>query len=132
MIPGTNPYAGVSQSTDLRVISSLIDPKYRAKNDTYQLNVDYQVTPNLKVTSQTAYNTDSLYSTQDFNRYNTAPGIFQELSFSSHLCLEDSAGPKADVGETFLRSLLRAIGRVRAGPGLRPQAHRQLNFATIL
>src|SRR6185437_16001031 len=41
MIPGTNPYAGVTQSSNLRTISSLIDPKYRAKNDTYELNVDY-------------------------------------------------------------------------------------------
>jgi outer membrane receptor protein involved in Fe transport len=78
MVPGTNPYEGVSQSTDLRVISSLIDPIYRAKNDTYELNVDYQITPTLKVTSQTGYNTDSLYSTEDFNRYNTKPGIFRD------------------------------------------------------
>jgi len=76
MTPGTNPYAGVTQSTDLRVINSLIDPIYRAKNDTYELNVDFQVTPTLKLTSQTAYNTDSLYSTEDFNRYNTSGGIF--------------------------------------------------------
>jgi len=78
MAPGTNPYSGVTQSTDLRVINSLIDPKYRAKNDTYELNVDFQVAPALKLTSQTAYNTDSLYSTQDFNRYNTNTGIFND------------------------------------------------------
>src|SRR6185437_15558495 len=76
MTPGINPYAGVTQSTDLRVISSLIDPIYKAKNDTYELNVDFNVTPSLKLTSQTAYNTDSLYSTEDFNRYNTSGGIF--------------------------------------------------------
>ncbi|HVP83827.1 MAG TPA: TonB-dependent receptor [Rhizomicrobium sp.] len=78
MEPGTNLYEGVSQSSDLRVISSLIDPEYRAKNDTYELNVDYQLTPTLKITSQTGYNTDSLYSTEDFNRYNTQPGIFRD------------------------------------------------------
>jgi outer membrane receptor protein involved in Fe transport len=76
MVPGTDPYAGQTQSHDLRVISSLIDPKYRAKNDTFELNVDYNVTPELTLTSQTAYNKDSLYSTEDFNRYNTAGGIF--------------------------------------------------------
>jgi outer membrane receptor protein involved in Fe transport len=76
MAPGMNPYAGVSQNPDLRVISSLIDPKYRAKNDTFQLNVDFQVTPALTLTSQTGYNTDNLYSTEDFNRYNTNAGIF--------------------------------------------------------
>jgi outer membrane receptor protein involved in Fe transport len=76
MVPGTDPYAGQTQSHDLRVISSLIDPKYRAKNDTFELNVDYNITPELTLTSQTAYNKDSLYSTEDFNRYNTAGGIF--------------------------------------------------------
>ncbi|HVZ19203.1 MAG TPA: TonB-dependent receptor, partial [Terriglobales bacterium] len=76
MVPGTDPYAGQTQSHDLRVISSLIDPKYRAKIDTFELNVDYNITPELTLTSQTAYNKDSLYSTEDFNRYNTAGGIF--------------------------------------------------------
>ncbi|HVT24474.1 MAG TPA: TonB-dependent receptor [Rhizomicrobium sp.] len=78
MAPGLNPYSGITQSTDLRVINSLIDPKYRAKNDTYELNVDFHVTPELTLTSQTAYNTDSLYSTEDFNRYNTSTGIFTD------------------------------------------------------
>ncbi len=76
MAPGTNPYSGVTQSRDLRTISSLIDPKYRAKNDTYELNVDYQIAPELTLFSQTGYNADSLYSTQDLNRYNTQGGIF--------------------------------------------------------
>ena len=39
-----------SQSRDLRVINSLIDPKYRAKNDTYELNIDFHVTPELTLT----------------------------------------------------------------------------------
>jgi outer membrane receptor protein involved in Fe transport len=78
MAPGLNPYAGITQSTDLRVINSLIDPKYRAKNDTYELNIDFHVTPALTLTSQTAYNTDNLYSTEDFNRYNTSTGIFTD------------------------------------------------------
>jgi outer membrane receptor protein involved in Fe transport len=76
MAPGTNPYAGVTQSHDLRTIASLIDPKYRAKNDTFEFNVDYSVTPELTLSSQTGYNHDSLYSTQDLNRYNTQGGIF--------------------------------------------------------
>ncbi|HEY5239635.1 MAG TPA: TonB-dependent receptor [Rhizomicrobium sp.] len=76
MAPGFNPYAGVTQSTNLRTISSLINPKYRAKNDTFEFNVDYQMTPALTLSSQTGYNEDSLYSTEDFNRYNTTTGIF--------------------------------------------------------
>src|SRR6185312_9272516 len=61
---------------DLRTISSLIDPKYRAKNDTYEFNIDFRVTPELTLSSQTGYSADSLYSTQDLNRYNTQGGIF--------------------------------------------------------
>ncbi|HEY4125783.1 MAG TPA: TonB-dependent receptor, partial [Rhizomicrobium sp.] len=72
----TDPYAGVTQSTDLRVTNSLINPYYTAKNDTYEFNVEFNVTPQLTLTSQTAYNQDKLYSTEDYNRYNTAINIF--------------------------------------------------------
>jgi len=71
--PGTDPYAGVTQSHDLRVVDSLLDPKYRAKNDTFELNVDYTLSQSLTLSSQTGYNNDLLYSTEDFNRFNTAP-----------------------------------------------------------
>jgi len=71
-----NPYANTAQSTNLRVIESTIDPAYKAKNDTIELNVDYQVTPELTLTSQTGYSSDFLWSTQDYNRFNTQRGIF--------------------------------------------------------
>ena len=75
--PGTDPYAGLAQSHDLRVIDSLLDPKYRSKNDTVEFNVDYAISPTLTLSSQTGYNKDFLYSTEDFNRFNTAP-IFKD------------------------------------------------------
>ncbi len=71
---GFNPYGTLSQSTDLRVIGSSLMPHYRAKNDTVELNVTYDLTPELTLTSQTGYNNDYLYSTEDFNRFNTIPG----------------------------------------------------------
>ena len=71
-----DPYANQAQPHNLHVIQSLIKPSYRAKNDTLELNADWAVTPSLTLTSQTGYNNDFLYSTEDFNRYNTAPGIF--------------------------------------------------------
>ncbi len=71
-----DPYASESQSTDLRVIESTINPRYRAKNDTLELNVDYSVTPSLTFTSQTGYNQDFLWSTEDYNRFNTRSGAF--------------------------------------------------------
>ena len=71
-----DPYASTTQSTNLRVIESTIDPIYKAKNDTLELNADYNVTPALTVTSQTGYNNDFLWSTEDYNRFNTRPGVF--------------------------------------------------------
>ena len=72
-----DPYAGTRQSTNLRVIESTIDPKYIAKNDTLELNADYNITPALTFSSQTGYNNDFLWSTEDYNRFNTRPGAFQ-------------------------------------------------------
>jgi outer membrane receptor protein involved in Fe transport len=78
----SDPYASTTQSRNLRVIETTIDPRYRAKNDTIELNTDYSVTPALTFTSQTGYNNDFLWSTEDYNRFNTSPGIFQPLDAS--------------------------------------------------
>jgi len=71
-----NPYASTTQSTNLRDIESTINPTYRAKNDTLELNADYRITPALTLSSQTGYNHDFLWSTEDYNRFNTQPGAF--------------------------------------------------------
>jgi outer membrane receptor protein involved in Fe transport len=71
-----DPYASTVQSTNLRTIQTQINPVYKAKNDTAELNFDYGVTPSLTLTSQTAYSQDFLYSTEDYNRFNTSPDIF--------------------------------------------------------
>jgi len=73
-----DPYASISQSHDLREISSQVDPVYRAKNNTYEFNVDYNVTGQLTLHSQTAYGDDFLYSTEDFNRFNTIPNFLAD------------------------------------------------------
>ncbi len=52
-------------------------PTYKAKNDTIELNTDYNITPALTFTSQTGFNHDFLWSTEDYNRFNTAPGAFR-------------------------------------------------------
>ena len=72
-----DPYASTRQSTDLRVIESTINPTYKAKNDTLELNVDYVMLPVLTFTSQTGYNQDFLWSTEDYNRFNTREGAFK-------------------------------------------------------
>jgi iron complex outermembrane receptor protein len=71
-----NPYAGVTQSTNLRDIQSQILPQYIAKNDTLELNANWQINPTLTFTSQTGYNNDFLWSSEDFNRFGSVPGLF--------------------------------------------------------
>ena len=71
-----DPYASQFQSRNLRVIESQLEPDYKVKNDTVQFNVDYNVTPALIFTSQTGFNNDFLWSTEDYNRFNTTPNAF--------------------------------------------------------
>ena len=75
-----DPYASQTQSQDLRVIQSELTPSYRAKNDTLEFNADFAAGDARADTlaSQTGYNKDFLYSTEDFNRFDTAPGLFGE------------------------------------------------------
>src|SRR6185312_15897525 len=72
-----DPYASTAQSRNLRVIESQLDPIYKAKNDIVEFNVDYQLAPELTFTSQSGFNHDFLYSAEDYNRFNTSPGIFK-------------------------------------------------------
>ncbi|MGE5565337.1 MAG: TonB-dependent receptor domain-containing protein [Parcubacteria group bacterium] len=75
----TDPYGGLMQSPDLRTIASIKDPRYRAKADVFELNFDLDLTPELTLTSQTAYNVDRIYSIQDYNRFNSFP-VFRDTS----------------------------------------------------
>ncbi len=77
MVSGNaDPYADAYQSPNYRVIQSQFTPAYKAKNDTLEFNADYQITPALTFTSQTGFNHDFLWSTEDYNRFNTADSIF--------------------------------------------------------
>ena len=76
IITGLDPYASDTQPRSLRVIQSEIQPFYKAKNDTIEFNVDYAITPALTFSSQTGFNHDFLASSEDFNRFNSTPGIF--------------------------------------------------------
>ena len=71
-----NPYIGTTQSQNLRTIESALNPVYKAKNDIVEFNTDWNVTPALTITSQSAFNHDFLWSAEDYNRFTTAPGIF--------------------------------------------------------
>jgi outer membrane receptor protein involved in Fe transport len=87
----TDPYGGMMQSRDLRTIASIRDPRYRAKADLFELNADIDITDHLRLSSQTAYDADQVYSFQDFNRFNTLP-IFTDTAK-----LSDGESPYANL-----------------------------------
>ncbi|WP_312685229.1 TonB-dependent receptor [Brevundimonas nasdae] len=80
---GTNPYAGVVQSKNLREIATSYDPIFRANNDVYQLNIEYDVSPTVKFVSQTAYAKDYFWSTQDYMRY-VSNEIFNKSNYDDY------------------------------------------------
>ncbi len=89
VIQPIDPYGGLMQSRNLREVNSIRDPRYRAKADLLQFNIDIDVTPELTFTSQTAYNSDKVYSLQDYNRFTSLP-IFTD---TSRLVLHKGVGP---------------------------------------
>ena len=80
-----DPYSQVSQSTNLRNIQSAFEPIYRANNDTLEFNASWNVTPALTLYSDTGYNRDFLWSTEDYNRFDTSPGIFTDSGANNRI-----------------------------------------------
>jgi outer membrane receptor protein involved in Fe transport len=76
-----DPYVSRTQSRDLRMIESTVDPEYRAKADVVELQLNVDVSDDLTLTSETAYSSDFIFSTQDYNRFNTAPGAWDASGF---------------------------------------------------
>nr|WP_314434390.1 TonB-dependent receptor [uncultured Brevundimonas sp.] len=74
-----DPYLGVVQSRDLREIATAYDPKFEAKNDVVQMNMEFKLSDTLSLISQTAYAKDDFWSTQDYNRFVSNP-IFADSS----------------------------------------------------
>ena len=74
-----DPYGGMMQSRDLRTIASFRDPRYEASADLLEFSFEADLSDVLTFTSQTAYNEDTVYSFQDFNRFNTLP-VFTDTS----------------------------------------------------
>jgi len=75
-----DPYVSRTQSHDLRVIESTVDPVYKAKSDIVELQAAFDITDGLTLTSETAYGTDRIFSMEDFNRFNTASGAWSTTS----------------------------------------------------
>ncbi len=65
-----------TQSRNLRVIESALNPHYKAKNDTIELNADYLSSPVADIHITDGLQSRFLWSTEDYNRFNSAPGTF--------------------------------------------------------
>ena len=76
-----DPYVSRTQSQDLRVIESTVDPGYRANSDVFEIQASFDLTPELAVSSETSFSTDFIFSTQDFNRFNTQSGAWDQAGF---------------------------------------------------
>ncbi|OXE36104.1 MAG: TonB-dependent receptor [Phenylobacterium zucineum] len=62
-------YAGKMQSSNVRDIESTFDPIYRSNTETTILDLSWQITDKLKLTSITSGTRYNLYTRQDYNRY---------------------------------------------------------------
>lgn len=65
-----DPFAveGNRQVADLRTVSTAYDPQFKAENDLFQLNLDWDLSPGLTLHSQTLYMKDVYSGRQDFFR----------------------------------------------------------------
>jgi outer membrane receptor protein involved in Fe transport len=75
-----DPYASRLQSRDLRAVESTVEPRYQAETNVVELQFSADLTDHLTLTSETAYSSDTIFATQDFNRFATAPGVFRQPS----------------------------------------------------
>ena len=85
-----DPFAGAVQSRDLRTISSEIKPRYEAESDIFELSLDFDISDQLLLSSQTVYVRDGVRSTQDINRFATTPGFFEDTAAA---CRQFAFGP---------------------------------------
>lgn len=108
---GTDPYAGVVQSSDLREIATSYDPRFRATNDVYQLNFEIDLSPSLTFVSQTTYAKDYFWSTQDYMRY-VSNEIFNRSDYDDY---RDVWGNDVQIHETLYNA---APGGVYTDPQL--------------
>ena len=72
----SNVFGVSEQSRDLRSIYSVVEPVYRAHSDIYELSLDYDWSDSVVFSSQTVYTEDSVYSVQDYGRFETTAGVF--------------------------------------------------------
>jgi iron complex outermembrane recepter protein len=76
LLNNVNPFGGVTQSSNLRDIDAPFNPQYRATTDLVELNATWDFAPHLTLTSQTAFEMDSYFSSQSYQSFESVPGVF--------------------------------------------------------
>ena len=112
-----DPFANSVQSRDMRTIYSLIEPRYEAESDVFELSVDVDITDGLVLSSQTVYVKDAVLSTQDFNRFETAENFFSDSQFACPGTLSGSQLNPFGVNCTNTPSLLGTSPFADVSPG---------------
>ncbi len=73
---GLDPYASKLQSRNLRDIETHLKPEYDAKSDVGEIQMTVGLPGHLTLVSETGFNKDYIFSFEDFNRFDTTPGVF--------------------------------------------------------
>lgn len=62
-------FAGLFQDEDVNNIASFIDPLYQSKTDIYELQMDWDVSETVRLSSLTSYTEYDLFTKADYQRY---------------------------------------------------------------
>jgi outer membrane receptor protein involved in Fe transport len=114
-----NPYSSTLQSRNLREIETHIEPEYDARNDIGELQFTADLPHNLTFASETGFNQDHIFSFEDYNRFDTTPGVFvpgaARLNDPSEFT---TPGPRLDIVDAngyFCDPQLGCTNRLAAG-----------------
>jgi iron complex outermembrane recepter protein len=108
-----DPYASTVQSRNLREIETRVKPEYTASNDTVELQLQFELPHDLTLTSETGFNHDTIFSFEDFNRFNTRSGVFLGASGAPNAGLP--AGEGVDANGFVCNPQLGCSDRMAAG-----------------
>jgi iron complex outermembrane receptor protein len=71
-----NPYVSRLQSRNLREIETHLKPDYEASSDIVELQLNFDLPHHLSLSSETGFDRDHIFSFEDYNRFDTTPGVF--------------------------------------------------------
>lgn len=66
--------------SDLRTVREALQPSYKARNDLFEFNIEYDLTPSLKVVALSSWSEDHLRNFNDLSA-NSSPTSYQQTAF---------------------------------------------------